>query len=76
MGSEMCIRDREKVMNLNLRASRFDWESELIVKAARRGLRLKEVNVSSIYKNHHRSKINVLSDTLRFARLVLTNIVT
>lgn len=64
-----------KLRRLNFSTSRFDWESELIIKAARRGLRLREVAVKSIYANHHRSKIKVVSDTYRFIRLVLSNIV-
>lgn len=64
----------DKVRRLDLRTSRFDWESELIIKAARRGLRLREVDIESIYRNHHRSKIKVISDTFRFVKLVLLNI--
>jgi hypothetical protein len=63
-----------KVRRLDLRTSRFDWESELVIKAARGGLRLREVDVESIYSNHHRSKIKVISDTIRFVKLVLLNI--
>jgi glycosyltransferase involved in cell wall biosynthesis len=64
-----------KVCSLRFRTSRFDWESELIIRAARGGLRMREVNVSSIYMNHHRSKIKVVSDTIRFVKLVLSNVV-
>ncbi len=63
-----------KVRRLDFRTCRFDWESELIIKAARGGLRLREVDVESIYSNHHRSKIKVVSDTIRFVKLVLFNI--
>jgi glycosyltransferase involved in cell wall biosynthesis len=64
-----------KVGRLRMRSSRFDWESELIIEAARRGLRMCEVDIKSIYQNHHRSKIKVFSDTIRFIKLVLRNIV-
>lgn len=64
-----------RVRELEFRASRFDWESELIIKAARSGLRLREVDIKSIYMNHHRSKIKVISDTARFIKLILSNVV-
>jgi glycosyltransferase involved in cell wall biosynthesis len=63
-----------RVRRLDMCTSRFDWESELVIKAARGGLRLREVDVESIYMNHHRSKIKVISDTIRFVKLVLLNI--
>ena len=64
-----------KVRGLKLRTSRFDWESELLIKAAQSGLRVSEVGVSSIYVNHHRSKIKVVPDAVRFVKLVLLNVV-
>jgi hypothetical protein len=64
-----------KVRSLDFHTSRFDWESELLIKAARHGLRLREVGVKSIYRNHHRSKIKVVSDTIRFVKLVLSNLI-
>ena len=63
------------VRKLRLGTSRFDWESELIIWAARRGLRMRETDIRSIYSNHHRSKICVVSDTIRFVKLVLSNII-
>lgn len=63
----------DQVRKLDMHTSRFDWESELIIKAARGGLRMREVDIESIYSNHHRSKIKVLSDTVRFIKLVLFN---
>jgi len=65
----------KKLLGIDFRTARFDWESELIIKAARRGLNMREVRIKSIYMNHHRSKIKVFSDTLRFFRLILTNII-
>ncbi len=64
----------DRVRRLKFHTRRFDWESELIIKAARGGLRMREVDIKSIYGNHHRSKIAVVSDTYRFLRLVLKNI--
>jgi glycosyltransferase involved in cell wall biosynthesis len=65
----------QKVRKLNFNSSRFDWESELIIKAARSRLRMCEVGIKSIYANHHRSKIKVVSDTYRFIKLVISNII-
>lgn len=59
---------------LPVSTSRFDAESEILVKAARRGMVIREVPVSTIYGGR-RSKINPLRDTCRFVKLVLRLIV-
>ena len=55
---------------LPVSGARFDAEPELLVKAARRGLRIEEVPVSTIYRGE-KSKINPLRDTCRFVLLAL-----
>jgi glycosyltransferase involved in cell wall biosynthesis len=60
----------DMVCSLDLVTSRFDLESEIIIKAARRGARIVSVPISTVY-GHEKSKINPLRDTLRFARLVI-----
>jgi glycosyltransferase involved in cell wall biosynthesis len=55
---------------LPLKGSRFDAEPEILVKACRRGLTLREVAVSTVYGDEV-SKIHPLRDTLRFITLML-----
>ena len=56
--------------SLPVSAARFDAESEILVKAARRGMIIREVPVSTIYRGE-KSKINPLVDTCRFVLLAL-----
>ncbi len=54
---------------VRLESQRFDAESEILIKAARRGFRIAEIPVPTIYGNEV-SKIRPLRDTGRFIRLV------
>jgi glycosyltransferase involved in cell wall biosynthesis len=54
---------------VRLESQRFDAESEILIKAARRGFRIVEIPVPAIYGNEV-SKIRPLRDTGRFIRLV------
>jgi len=54
----------------HLDSSRFDLESEIIIKAVRSGARLKQVRVRTIYFASSGSKINPFTDTLRFVHLL------
>jgi len=51
---------------VRLDCSRFDLESEILIKACRSGARLKQVQVRTIYFGNERSKINPFTDTIRF----------
>ncbi len=50
----------------------YDAESELLIKAGRKGFRVVEVPIATIYHGG-KSSINPLWDTLRFIRLILHN---
>jgi glycosyltransferase involved in cell wall biosynthesis len=54
---------------LELRTTRYDTESEVLVRLARRGYRIGSVPVSTIYGDE-KSSINPFVDTGRFFRLV------
>jgi glycosyltransferase involved in cell wall biosynthesis len=54
---------------LRLRTARYDTESEILVRLARRGCRIGAVPVTSVY-GEERSSIRPLRDTARFFRLV------
>ena len=55
---------------LDLQSSRYDAESEILVRLARRGYMITSVPVSTVYGDQT-STINPLIDTWRFFRLVL-----
>jgi glycosyltransferase involved in cell wall biosynthesis len=52
-----------------LESERFDAESEILIKAARLGFRIREVPMPAVYGDEI-SKVHPLRDTLRFLRLV------
>ena len=56
---------REAVSRLRLKTDRFEIESEMLLEAAARGLRIVSVPVRSIYAGE-RSRIRPFGDTLRF----------
>lgn len=55
---------------LDLKSNRFEIESEIILKAAKRGIKIFSIPVHSVYKNHS-SRIRPLADTVRFIKLCL-----
>jgi glycosyltransferase involved in cell wall biosynthesis len=55
------------------RSRRFEYESEFLIEAARRGFRIGEVHVPTLY-NAPGSHIDPFRDTLRFIRLVLRHL--
>jgi glycosyltransferase involved in cell wall biosynthesis len=62
------------VRDLPLVTSRYDTESEILIRAARRGARVGSIPIESIYGGGV-SHINPAVDTLRFLRLVVRSIV-
>lgn len=61
---------------IELSTSNFEIESEVIIKAARKGFKIKEIPISTVYlvDSTKKSKINPFVDTLRFFRFVLKNL--
>ena len=64
----------EVLRNINLLTSNFETESEVLIKAGRKGFRIKEIPIKTIYLPNARSKIRPLKDTLKFIRLILSSI--
>lgn len=60
---------------IRVRSTRFDFESEILVRLGRRGARIASVPITSVYGDE-RSSINPIVDTVRFFRLVLHLILT
>ena len=65
---------REVLENVALVTSNYDMESEILIKAGRKGFKIAEIPIRTIY-GVESSNINRLTDTLRFIRLVLKNII-
>lgn len=59
------------LMGIKLSTSKFDTESEVLIKAVAKGFKVISIPVRTIYFEDHRSKIKPLIDTLRFISLVL-----
>jgi len=60
---------RKLLEDINLVTSNYDMESELLIKASRRGFKIKSVPIRTIYGSEI-SKINPLLDTFRFIHLM------
>ncbi len=61
---------RQALASMALSTSRFDFESELLLAAARQRFRIVSVPIQTIYERHS-SHIHPLMDSLRFIRLLL-----
>ncbi|HIE43838.1 MAG TPA: glycosyltransferase family 2 protein [Candidatus Omnitrophica bacterium] len=64
------------INQLSLSSCNFEIESEVIIKGARRGFRIAEIPISTIYlpDSVKKSKIHPLIDTLRFFRLAIRSL--
>ena len=60
----------EKFRGVNLTSERYDIESEMIIKCARKGFRIVEIPVRTIY-GRERSYVQPVRDTVRFIKLVI-----
>ncbi|MFA6142445.1 MAG: glycosyltransferase family 2 protein [Candidatus Omnitrophota bacterium] len=56
--------------NVSLESDNFQIESELIIKAARKGFRIESVPIRAIYGDE-KSKINPITDTFRFVIFII-----
>jgi glycosyltransferase involved in cell wall biosynthesis len=62
---------RNLLEKVNLKTSRFQMETEIIVKAAMAGFKIGEIPIETIYFENFKSHINPFIDTYRFIRLSL-----
>ncbi|MFH1504088.1 MAG: glycosyltransferase family 2 protein [Candidatus Omnitrophota bacterium] len=62
---------REVLEKVRIKTSKFEIESEIIIKAARQGFVIKSVPIQSIYSKNNFSRIRPVVDTLRFIRFIL-----
>ena len=59
--------------NVKLQTSNYETESEILIKASRKGFRIREIPIKTIYGNQV-SGIKPGKDTLRFIKLVLKSV--
>jgi len=55
---------------IHLKTSKFETESEILLQASRLGYKIESVTISTVYRGE-KSKINPVTDTIRFARFIL-----
>ena len=55
---------------IHLKTSKFEAESEILLQVSRLGFKIESVSVSTVYKGE-KSKINPVTDTIRFASFIL-----
>jgi len=61
---------KEVLQRMNLSTSKYETESEILIKAARLGFKIESVPVKTIYSGQ-KSQINPFVDTLRFLRFMV-----
>jgi glycosyltransferase involved in cell wall biosynthesis len=65
---------RTKVVeDIKLESDKFEMESEILIKAGRKGFKITSIPISALYEGAH-SSISVFRDTFRFIRLVFRTI--
>lgn len=64
---------KEVLKRLKLNTSKYETESEILIKAARLGFTIESIPIKTIYTGE-RSQINPFIDTLRFIRFILKEI--
>ena len=63
---------KEVLRNIDLTTSDFDTESEILIKASRRGYGITYIPIKTIYKDELISKIKPFKDTIRFLKLIFS----
>ena len=63
----------EVLKKISLRSSKFEIESEVIIKASRAGFKIETIPIKTIY-NNKKSRINPFTDALRFFRFIFKEI--
>jgi hypothetical protein len=65
---------RDAISAIDMRSRKFEIESEMLIKIARKGFRIGSVPVKSIYAGET-SKIRPIRDTFRFIRFIITHMI-
>lgn len=65
---------KRKIMeDINLESSNYEIESEILIKAAKKGFKIYSVPIKTVYKGE-KSKINPIIDTIRFLALLIKTV--
>ena len=59
---------------LDLKCNGFDFESEVLIKAGRAGMKIKSVNIQCVYNKGRKSKINIIRDGYKFFKLICNSL--
>ena len=65
---------RRVFTELNLKCNRFDFESEVLIKAGRAGMKIKSIPIQCIYHKDRKSKIHIIRDGWRFFKLICSSL--
>ena len=61
---------RKDVFDLDLKSNRFEFETEMLIKASKAGLKIKSLPIHTIYHKDRISKVNPIKDTIRFLKML------
>lgn len=64
---------RRAIEKVKITSTKFEVESELLLKAARQGFKIDSVDISSIYFPDRKSRIRPFRDTIRFIKFAIKN---
>ena len=64
---------KEVLEKINFKTSKYETESEIIIKASRLGFKIESVPIKTIYKGE-KSQVNPVIDTLRFIKFIVREI--
>lgn len=66
---------KDKIIDLNLQATGMEFASEMIIKAAKKQLKIKEVPIN-FYKDkrNHKAHLNTIKDGIRHLKIILKSI--
>lgn len=65
---------KELLVKMNLATSKYETETEILIKAARLGFKIESLPIKTIYSGQ-KSQINPLIDTLRFLRFMISEFI-
>lgn len=65
---------RNVLEDINLESSNYEIESEILIKAAKKGFKIYSVPIKTVYKGEM-SKINPIIDTIRFLLLLIKTVI-
>jgi glycosyltransferase involved in cell wall biosynthesis len=61
---------REVLRNVDISSRKFEIESEILIRAIRKGYKVESMPILSVYHAHNSSKIRPIRDTIRFLRFI------